>query len=207
MNTETAPGTAPQVMDMLESTQADIEQFRKEIGQEQVSVQCRYEQLKQELQAAIGQMKELISENKDLARDIKDALRTRLATLEEQARVRAVLLTEVQFEEQLARIRKGVDDLVNYLGTLSFHDFSLASILDKAYRFRIKLAILRLRFQLGALEMKGAVLDARHDVKQRIRTLREKAERTEAQTEKRWNVFRQEMAEAYEHLQKAFTSK
>lgn len=198
MNNLLTPDSPPKVVDMLESAQAELAQFRKELSKDQVNVQERYDQLKKELRKAIGQMKTMVSENKALAKEVAEALKDRLALLEEQIHVPKI--TEADILDQLNRVRKVTEDLVNYLGTLSLDDLSLAGLTDVVYRYKIKFAILKLRIQLGTLKMKDTVLDLRHDVKVKFH-------RTENTLEKRWNVFHHEISEAYEHLHKAFTSK
>ena len=198
MNNLITPDSPPQVVDMLESAQAELAQFRKELSKDQVSVHDRYEQLKKELREALRQMKDMLKDNKALAKDIAEELRLRLVLLEEQ--VHAPKVSEAEVLEQLNRIRKATEDVVKYLGSLSIDDLSLAGLTDRIYRYKVKLAILKLRIQLGALKMKDTFLDVRHDVTVKLR-------RSESTIGKRWNIFHHEMAEAYEHLQKAFTSK
>jgi ElaB/YqjD/DUF883 family membrane-anchored ribosome-binding protein len=195
MNDLKLPYTPPQIADMLES---ELTQFRKELSKDQVSVHDRYEQLKKELREAIAQMKDMLKDNKSLAKDVAETLRFRLALLEEQ--VHAPKVTEAEILEQLNRIRKATEDVVKYLGSLSIDDLSLAGLTDRIYRYKVKLAILKLRIQLGTLKMKDSFLDIRHDVTVKLRC-------SEKTVGKRWNVFHHEISEAYEHLQKAFTSK
>lgn len=207
MNTQTTSGTSPQVVDLLESAHADIEQYQKQLGLDQASVQERYDNLKEELRTAVSQIKDMVSENRSLSREIANALRERLTSLEEQVNAQMPKLTEAELLEQLVRIRRVMTELIRYLGGLSFYDLSLASIHDRIYRLQIKLAILRLKFQLGAMETKDKTMDLRRDVKKRIHQLRETAQHSEEAIEKRWDIFRHEVTAAYEHLQKAFTSK
>lgn len=198
MNDLKLPDSPPQIADMLESAQDELAQFRKALSKDQVNVHERYEQLKKELREAIRQMKDMLNDNKAIAKDIAEALRLKLILLEEQ--VHAPKVTEAEILDQLNRIRKATEDVVKYLGSLSIDDLSLAGLTDRIYRYKVKLAILKLRIQLGALKMKDTVLDIRHDVTVKLH-------RSENTIGKRWNVFHHEMSEAYEHLQKAFTSK
>jgi hypothetical protein len=207
MNTHETTGTTPQVIDMLESTEADLAKYREDMDHGKASVIDRFEELKKEIEAAIKQMKITLAENKSLARNVAETLRVRLADLEERIQVHASRLSSAELEEQLNRLRGSMENLITYLGTLDLYDFSLANIQDKVYRFRIKLDILGLKFQLGALQVKEVVFDTRHDFKKKLHTLRTKVEQSEEDLEKRWGVFRHEIAAAYEHLQKAFTSK
>lgn len=198
MNNLMIPDSPPQVADMLEAAQTELSQFRKELSKDQVSVHERYEQLKKELREAIRQMKVMIDDNKGLARDIAEVLKAKLALLEEQ--VHAPKVTEAEILEQLNKVRKATEDVIKYLGTLSLDDLSLAGLADRIHRYNVKLAILKLRIQLGALKIKDTFLDIRHD-------LDVKFHRSGTTLGKRWNTFHRELGEAYEHLQKAFTSK
>jgi gas vesicle protein len=192
---------------MLESAQADIELFRKELGKDQVNLHDRYEQLKKELRQAIGQMKDMVKENKALAKDLSEALRQRLSALEAEVQSPLPRVSEAELHEQLARIRHGLDEMITYLSGLRVYNFSVARLMDNMYRYRIKFAILRLKVQLGALEVKDSFMDIRHDVKKKIQDIQSKMERSGGDLEKRWDHVRDEVTAAYEHLQKAFTSK
>jgi len=191
------PDSPPQLADMLESAQAELANFRKELSKDQVSVIERYEQLKKELRDAIRQMKDMVSDNKALAGDLTEALKRKLVQLEEL--VHAPKVTEKEIKEQLKHIRKATEEVVEHLGSLSLNDLSLAGLTDRIYRYKIKLAILALRIQLGTLKMKDTVLDTRHAVQVKVH-------RSGNYIEKKWNVFHREISTAYEHLQKAFTT-
>lgn len=206
MNTQITP-ERPHVTDMLESAEADIELFRKELGKDQVNLHERYEQLKKELRQAIGQMKDMVKENKALAKDLSEALRERLSALETEVQSQLPRVSEAELHEQLARIRHALDEMLTYLSGLRVYNFSVARLMDNMYRYRIKFAILRLKVQLGALEVKDSFMDIRHDVKKKIQEIQSKMERSGGDLEKRWDHVRDEVTAAYEHLQKAFTSK
>lgn len=207
MNTEIMPETKSNVVDLLESAKADLDQFREELGKESVNVRDRYEALKKEMHSAVTQMKEMVQDNKVLAKDIAETLRQKLALLEEQMLIQSDRLTESDLVHQLTRVKAIMEDIVAYLGTLSFYDLSLGRIHDRIYRYKIKLAILKLRVQLGTMKMKDVVMDARFDLKRKVHELRQLAGHSEEGLEKRWNHVRHELSEAYEHLHKAFTSK
>ena len=198
MNHLMTPDSPPRVVDMLESAEAELAQFRKELSNDKAKVHDRYEQLKKELRVGIRQMKEMISENKGLGKDMADALKLRLLQLEEQ--VRLPKASEADVLAQHENIRKAAEEVVKYLGSLSLEDLSLAGLADRIYRYKIKFAILKLRIQLGALKMKDTVLDLRHDIRVNFH-------RSENRIEKRWGTFFREISEAYDHLQKAFTTK
>lgn len=206
MNSHGTSEKDPSVVDLLESTQEDLEQFRKELGQDQAGVHTKYEQLRHEIKDALHQMKQLVHDNKALAKDVAEALRQKLARLEEQ-----VMTPRKDGDSdvlaQLTALKRVMEDIVKYLSKVSFYDLSLARINDRMYRYKIKLGIIKLRFQLGTMQMKDTVLDVQYDMKKKIHDLRDYVKDSEEGLEKRWNVFHHELSEAYEHLQKAFTSK
>lgn len=207
MNTEIMPEIKSNVVDLLESAKTDLDQFREELGKESVNVRDRYEALKKEMQRAVAQMKEMVRDNKILAKDIAETLRQKLALLEEQLVIQSDRLTESDLVHQLTRMKAIMEDIVAYLGSLSFYDLSLGRIHDRIYRYKIKLAILKLKVQLGTMKMKDVVMDARFDLNGKVHELRQLIGHSEEGLEKRWNHVRHELSEAYEHLHKAFTSK
>jgi len=206
MNTQSTSEKSPVVVDLLETAQDDIEQFREELGHDQTNVHDRYEQLKGEIKSAIDQMRDMIRDNKALARDVAEALRFRLALLEEQVTT-PKLDSKNDWLAQLSQIKLAMEDIVHFLGKVTTYDLSLSLIHDRIYRYKIKLAIIKLKVQLGVMQMKDTVMDARFDLKKKIRHMRDFASHSEKGLEKRWHEFHTEINEAYEHLQKAFTSK
>ncbi len=203
MNSLMTPEMDSRVNEMLESAKTDLTRFRKELGQDMVSVQDRYSQLKKELLEAVRDMKAMLAENKAVARAISAEIRQKLDVLETQVQQQSEKLSESELAQQLANIKRAMTEVVRYLGTLDFYDISLSNIQDRLYRYRIKFAILKLKLQLGSMQFKEVVMDAKVDWKKKIHEFRGAEERIE----KRWKVFQHEIAEAYEHLQKAFTSK
>lgn len=207
MNNLMTPEMDSRVNEMLESAKADLEKFRNELGKDMVSVHDRYTQLKKELLEAIRQMKAMIDENKALAKEVADTLREKLSTLEAEVTKQSEKLSESDLVKQLVTIKEAMAEIVGYLGSIPVYDLSLSRIHDRIYRYKIKLAILKLKIQLGTLKVKDVVLDAKFDLKRKAHDFRTYAERSEENLGKRWKVFQHEITEAYEHLQKAFTSK
>ena len=206
MSTQPTHENSPAVVDLLESAQSDLEQFRKDLGHDQAGVHMKYDQLKGEIKDALRQMKEMVRDNKALAKDVADALRVKLSQLEEHL---AAPHKEGDGEllNQLTIIKRMMEDIAKYLAKIDFFDLSLSRITDRIYRYKIKLGIVKLKFQLGTMQMKDTVLDVKYDLKGKIHELREYLNRSEDGLEKRWHLFHHEISEAYEHLQKAFTAK
>lgn len=193
--------------EMLESAKDDLNHFRKELGKDMVNVQDRYVRLRKELIEAIRQIRSMIDDSKDLGSDVVETLQAKLASLESSLEKGANRLEKTELVKELTLLKEGMTDLVNYLGTLDFYDLTFSRIYDRFYRFKIKFAILKLKLQLGALQVKDVYLDTRFDMKKKANTLRTRAVRAELSAEKKWRAFQHEMSEAYEHLSKAFTSK
>lgn len=206
MNTQKTPEKSPVVVDLLTTAQDDIEQFREQLDHDKVDVHERYDQLKHEIKDAIRQMKDMIRDNKALAKDIADALRVKLAHLEEQV-MTPKPDNKKDLIEQLSHVKKVMESIVQYLSKVTTYDLSLSLIHDRIYRYKIKLAIIKLKLQLGTMQIKDTVMDAKFDIKQKIHHLRGFAANSEKGIEKKWKVFHTEISEAYQHLQKAFTSK
>jgi hypothetical protein len=206
MNTTTNPECGPESVNMLESAQEDLEQFRKELGHDQVNVLLRYHQLKTEIKEALGQMKAMIQDNKVLAREVTESIQQKLLQLQQQVET-PDQLSGGDMVSQLSNIRRLMEDIVKYLGKITVYDLSLARINDRMYRYKIKLSIIKLKVQLGTMQLKDTVLDTRHDFKKRVSDLRDFVEQSEEGLERRWKVFHHEISTAYEHMQKAFTSK
>jgi len=207
MNKSLIPELNSRMEEMLESAKDDLSRFRKEVGRDIVSVQDRYVRLRKELIEAVRQIRSMIDESKDLSQDIVETLHAKLSRLESSLEKNAEKLSKTELADQLTILKDGMTDLVKYLGSLDFYDLTLSRLHDRFYRFKIKFAILKLKLQLGSLQVREVYLDTRFDLKKKAHTLRTRAVRAEANAERKWKSFQYEMSEAYEHLNKAFTSK
>ena len=86
-------------------------------------------------------------------------------------------------------------------------DKALSTIYDRIIRFKIKSEILRLKFELGKMNVKDTFREQGRQINQKISNLKRIAKETEEGLETKWNGFSEEVAKTYSHLQKPFTSK
>lgn len=207
MNKSLIPELNSSVGEMLESARGELSHFRKELGEDMASVHDRYVRLRKEMIEAIHQIRSMIDDTKDLSKDAVETLQAKLSKLESLLEKGVDTLGKTELVNELMLLKEGMTDLVNYLGSLDFYDLTFSRIYDRFYLFKIKVDILKLKLQLGALQVKEIYLDTRFDMKKKVHALRTKAVRAELTAGKRWRTFQHEMSVAYEHLSKAFTSK
>lgn len=105
-----------------------------------------------------------------------------------------------QKEKILALVEQIEDALKN---TAVDKDFQI-KINTEIEKFKIKMEILRLRLELGKLEVKKGFESLKLEFAERVDKIKHKLEEGESSMSKNWDHFTHEMSEAYKHLKKAF---
>lgn len=194
------------VVRLLERSREDLEHYRRELGKDKAEVGRHIRELRMELMSSITEMRKVFSESKDLTIETARRLMDRVDELEKQIKT----LTEPEAERlrsRLIAIRKALRDiLIEMAGTGPF-PMAMVVMGDKLHRLRIKADILRLRMQLGKMNLRDAVFESRKTLRDRVRRIRSYAQDSEESLEKRLRAFRKEVHDAYEHMNKAFTIK
>lgn len=204
MKTEKTASLTDHLIELLETTKVELEQFRNEVADEKADVNLKYEELKNELFLAVQEMKDLLQYNKNVTQETARALKTHLEDLETQLEASADV-TSVNLKTHLINIKGSLEKIVKDLGKQGMFDEALSTIHDRVIRFKIKAEILRLKFELGKMNVKDVVKDQSHEISQKIRDLKKSARETEHNLEKKWKGFSKELSETYSHIQKSFT--
>ena len=193
------------VIGLLHDTKAEIEQFWKEVGHERGEVALKYLELKEEMKTALQEMRELIQLNKAITRESVNSLNRKLIALEQQLLV-AGENTSCDLVGHLAKIKTIMTGIVDDLCKEGYNE-TFEKIHDQMYRFKIKLDILKLKLELGKMNMKDILNDAHHSLDKKIEILKDFSSESEETLRKRWKDFSHGVNDAYSVLNKTFTSR
>lgn len=194
------------VVKLLERSREDLEHYRRELGKDKAEIGKHIRELRMELMSSITEMRKVFSESKDLTIETARRLGERVNELEKQIRT----LTEPEAERlrsRLIAIRRSLREILTDMAGAGPFPMAMVVLGDKLHRLRIKADILRLRMQLGKMNLRDAVFESRKTLRDRVRRIKSYAQHSEENLEKRLRSFRKEIHEAYEHMNKAFTLK
>ena len=193
------------VIGLLHDTKAEIEQFWKEVGHERGEVALKYLELKEEMKTALQEMRELIQLNKAITRESVNSLNRKLIALEQQL-LAAEENTSCDLVGHLTKIKTIMTGIVDDLCKEGYNE-TFEKIHDQMYRFKIKLDILKLKLELGKMNMKDILNDAHHSLDKKIEILKDFSSESEETLRKRWKDFSHGVKDAYSVLNKTFTSR
>ena len=203
--TKSTNSIVDKVIGLLHDTKAEIEQFWKEVGHERGEVALKYLELKEEMKTALQEMRELIQLNKAITRESVNSLNRKLIALEQQL-LAAGENTSCDLVGHLAKIKTIMTGIVDDLCEEGYNE-TFEKIHDQMYRFKIKLDILKLKLELGKMNMKDILNDAHHSLDKKIEILKDFSSESEETLRKRWKDFSHGVNDAYSVLNKTFTSR
>lgn len=183
----------------LRKTAVELEEFQLQLALGKAEAADQYESIKKKLNTFLQKI------DAKIGHEVPDtsALRGKLDELRVQLVLGQAESREV-FTEQKKRILKAIDDLEKSLNNSGIAARLKLRIKSELRVFRIKLEILRLRFELGKLKMKKVVKTRRDEFIKKTQQLRTRLIRKNSELEKNWEHFSDEMDKAYSHLKKAF---
>lgn len=175
------------------------------------------------VQAALGkaEARDLYEESKKRFRDYLQETRDALKTIKEAAspeilRIKAFLETlQVQlalgkaetremFEEQKDSIAKSLRELESFIRNNKITGEYYSKLLMEIETFRIKLEIIRLRYELKKPDVAKEFEEKKAAFLSMLNDLRDKMQEKKSGQNEKWENFHDEITEAYHHLRKAF---
>lgn len=189
---------------VLKKTKEELMRFKQDVNAEHVGVHQKYDELLAEVGAASKELKDLLALNAYVTRENANAIGARLEALEQQI-VRANQNTAVDLKEHLLAVKSEITGIIEELRKEKDYDQFLHLIEDKFHRMQIKLEILKLKAELGKMEMKEWLSEAKASANKKINSIRNFPLQAEESAKKNWMVFRREIEDAYAELRHTFT--
>lgn len=197
---------------------ATQEGLLNQVGEKLVRVQQELDELALQLSLGKAEARDKFEELKVEFRDKVAALKLQLHQSEETIRPE-VLRTLEEFELQLALGKAETKDrfheqkikILHSLNTLEQAWTEWIKTLDsnffthEAEKFKLKLEILRLRFDLKAFEMKDAYRGTMPALRRELERIHHRLQQRMKSGSARYDDFADELSLAYKHLKKAVT--
>lgn len=180
----------------LKKSASDIEKFRVQLSLGKAEAKDKYEDLKKKFNGAVHKVKTELTGSKSKLTDFRSGLEE----LQVQLALGKAERLEI-FNEQKKKIFRAINSLdkqlENYSGKID------AAFRHEVEKFRIKMEILRVHYELGKMEAKDEFELEKHELKNVISKMSAKfqAKKKNAVNESKERIS--ELKEAYKHLKKA----
>ena len=199
METIEKPGIGEKVIERLHKMAADLEAFRLQATLGKYEARDAYEFSKKKFAHFIDEAKRQVAGKKDQTKEITMKIINALELLQVQLALGKVETKEA-FEKQRARLVKALDALEGLLRKSEKIDDLYISLHIEIEKFRIKLEILKLRFALNKFAVKEEFEIRKKLFSKKLKEMKKAFGKKEG----RWEDFKEEVGEAYDHLRKAF---
>jgi len=198
------------IVDGLRKAADELEAFRLQLALGKADASDKFEEMKTGLNTFVSGLKGNLNKLKALSENKFESLRTAIEELQVQlalGKAEARVHYEIQEKKILAaikKIEKSLEKLTEETTLPPQLENELKRELTKA---RIKMEILRLRFQMKKMDAKIEVKGFMKEHLESLNKLGDKIKSAASPKEQKgkWNHFNEEMKEAYEHMKTAFT--
>lgn len=183
----------------LRKAAIELEEFQLQLALGKAEAADKFEDAKKKFNEIIHNAKEKLNEGKVKATDLKrkfEGLQIQLALGKAE--------TKDAFNEQKKKIIKAIQEIEHTLKATEMGSEFYLKLNSEVEKFKIKMQILHLRFELGKLNVKDEFEERKADFAKNVDKIKLRFAEKESAIEKNWDHFNDEISEAYTHLKKAF---
>lgn len=187
----------------MKKATVELEEFRVQAALGKAEARDVYEDVKRKLNKFVHEHKQDLGDAEIIARDKAVKLKTLLETLQVQLALGKAESKQV-FEVQRKKIEKALNDLETFLKNNKIANEYYTRLLMEAGKFRIKLDILKLRYELNKLEARIEFKSKQKEYSKKIEDIKKTLVKREKEAELKMQQFKDEISGAYIHLKRVF---
>ena len=191
------------IIDGVKKAILELEEFRLQAALGKAEAHDAFEGAKKKFNTFVHEAKLKLDNAKDVVKERSVQLKTLLETLQVQLALGKAETKEV-FEEQRKKIAHALNELETLIKKNKTTDEFYTRLQMEVEKFKIKLDILKLRYDLNKLEARNEFEEKKVDFSQKLSDLKKRLEKKEGEVQDKWEHFRTEITDAYSHLKKAF---
>ena len=189
------------IINGLKKTAVELEEFRLQAALGKADALDVYEDAKKKFSKFVHEAKSDAEDVKDIAKGKSIQLKYLLETLQVQLALGKAEGKEA-FETQRKKITKALVELETFIKKNKAANEYYTKLLLELGKFRIKLDILKLRYELNKLEARLKFSDTKKDLTKKLADVKKRLLNNESEVG--WEHFKDEISDAYSHLKKAF---
>jgi hypothetical protein len=201
METTEKTNLTDKIISGLKKAAVELEEFRLQAALGKAEARDVYDDAKKKFNRYIHESKIKLDSAKITVKDKSIQLRTLLETLQVQLALGKAESKEA-FESQRKKIAKAINELEVFISNNKLANEYSTKLLLEAGKFRIKLDILKMRYELNKLETRIKLEDKKKDLAKKISEVKKRLLNNEVEVG--WEHFKDEISDAYSHFKKAF---
>ncbi len=203
MENKTKTSVADDINDGLKKPETDMEEYRVQVALGKAEAHDAYEEAKKKMRHAVHEAQQMFGSSKEAVTDAATQLKTIIETLQVQLALGRAD-TRDAFEAQRKKIMQALHDLEVLMESEGFSSEYYGKLQTEIAKFKIKLEILQLRFELNKMEARDDFEQKKKEFADKIETIAQALREKEKQAAAKWKNFREDVSEAYNDVRKAF---
>ena len=185
----------------MKKATVELEEFMVQAALGKAEARDTYEELNTIFDKHLHQSKVNVESIKDLSKEKLTALKTIIENLQVQLALGKAETKDV-FETQQAKIVNALNQLEEFIKNNKFANEQYSHLLLEMGKFKIKLDILKMRYELGKLEARIEFKDKKKELAKKIDEIEERLTMKKDTVTNAWSDFTEEISKAYAHFKK-----
>lgn len=203
MNTVNDQSIADTIINGLKKAVVELEEFRIQAALGKAEAHDAFDAAKKNLRHFMHEAEQRFGATQTSVTDIATELKAAIQTLQVQLALGKADTRDL-FEAQHKKIVQALHALENFLGNNKFTADYQESINREIQKFKIKLEILKLRYDLNSISAHEEFEQKKKEFSKKLEDLAGNLREREKKAEKSWEHFKEDIAEAYGDMKKAF---
>lgn len=194
---------ADKIINGLRKAAVELEEFRVQAALGKAEAHDAYEGAKKVFNKYVHEAKGRFENAKHAANEKSTELKAMFETLQVQLALGKAETKEV-FEAQAKKISKALGEIENLIKKNKTTDLYYAELQMEIEKFRIKLDILKLQYELRKMDVKEEFEAKKKEFSRALADIKTNLLKKEAKVEHTWEHFKDEITDGYSHLKKVF---
>ncbi len=187
----------------LKNAAVELEELRLQAALGKAEARDAYEAAKKTFNNYVHEAKTRLESAKGPAKEKITQLKTTFETLQVQLALGKAETKEV-FDAQAKKIDKALSEVEAFITKNKITNVYYAELQMEIEKFRIKLDILKLQYELKKIGVKDEFETKKREFLKDLSDIRKNLLEKEGNAEQTWEHFRNEISDAYSHLKKTF---
>lgn len=203
MKTQNETSLTDLIINGLKKAVVELEEFRVQAALGKAEAHDAFEAAKKNLRLFMHEAQQRFSASQQSVNDIATGLQAAIETLQVQLALGKADTRDL-FEAQRKKITHALHALETYIENNAFAAEYKESVNREIQKFKIKLEILKLRYELNSIAAHEEFQQKKEQFSKKLEELADNLRAKEKKAEKRWENFKEDIAEAYGDMKKAF---
>lgn len=199
----TTTSITDKIISGLRKAATELEEFRLQAALGKAEAHDAYEGAKKVFNKYVHEAKLRLADAEDLTTEKTPKLKALFETVQVQLALGKAESKEA-FELQVKKISMALNEVEALIKKNKSTDLYYAELQMEIEKFRIKLDILKLQYELKKIGVREEFEERKQDFSKALTDIKKQLLKKEAKAEDTWEHFKDEITNAYSHLKKVF---